>query len=58
MQSFDETYADQEFQQRIAKARAGWMDQVPTARELDLGVEGLRGSLLTRLFKALKGQQG
>jgi len=57
MQSFEETRADHEFQQRIAQARADWMEQVPDAKEPDLGVEGLRSSVLTRLLSALKGQR-
>jgi hypothetical protein len=57
MQSFEDTRADQEFQQRIAQARAGWMDRLPAANELDLRVEGLRGSLLRRLVYALQGRR-
>lgn len=57
MQSFDETYADQEFQQRIADARASWMGQVPESSEPDLGVEGLKGSVLSRLLNALTGRR-
>jgi len=57
MPSFDDTRADQDFQQRIAQARAGWMDQIPEAGEPDLGVEGLRGSMLVRLLNALKGRR-
>jgi hypothetical protein len=57
MPSFDDTRSDQEFQQRIAQARAGWMDQIPDTREPDLGVEGLRGSMFVRLLNALKGRR-
>lgn len=57
MQSFEETRADHEFQQHIEQARAGWMAQVPSDEEPDLGVEGLRGSLLTKLLSALKGRR-
>jgi hypothetical protein len=54
MQTFDDTLTDQEFQQHMAQARAGWMDQATVTRKPDLGVEGLRGSLLMRLFFALQ----
>jgi len=57
MPSFDETHADREFQRQIAQARSGWIDQVTESSEPDLGVEGLRGSLLSRLVNALKGRR-
>ena len=50
MQAFDQTYADAEFQQRIESARSGWMDRIPGEQEPDLGVDGFRANLLTRLF--------
>jgi hypothetical protein len=57
MKSFDETYADQDFQEQIAEARAGWMAQVPHATQPDLNVEGLRGSFVVRLLGALAGRR-
>jgi len=57
MKSFDETYADQDFQRQIAEAQVGWMADVPRSAQPDLGVEGLRGSLLARLLGALRGRR-
>ena len=56
MNSFDQTYADQDFKQHIEQARAGWMKQVPRERQPDLNVEGLHGSLFARLIGALFGR--
>ena len=56
MKSFDQTYADQDFKQHIEQARAGWMAQVPRDRQPDLHVDGLRGSVLSRLVGALCGR--
>lgn len=58
MKSFDETYADQDFTQQIAEARAGWMDQVPAPSQPDLSVEGLDGSLFARVLRVLSGRRG
>jgi hypothetical protein len=58
MKSFDETYADNDFNQHLDKARKGWMAQVPQASQPDLNVEGLRGSLLGRLLGAFGGRRG
>ena len=55
MKTFDETYADQEFQQAIAEAQSGWMSQVPRAAQPDLAVEGLRGGLVSRLLGVFGG---
>jgi hypothetical protein len=57
MQSFEETRADKEFQQHIAQARGGWMTEVPSSGEPDLGVEGLRSSLLAKFLSALRGRR-
>lgn len=57
MKSFDETYADHEFQQQIADAQRGWMTQVPQGRQPDLDVEGLTGSLFTRVLGKLSGKR-
>ena len=57
MPSFDETRADQDLQQQIAHARAGWMDQASETDEPDLGVEGLRSSVLARIVDLLKGRR-
>ena len=56
MKAFDQTYADQDFKQQIERARAGWMAQVPHDRQPDLNVDGLRGSLLARLFGLFSGR--
>ena len=53
MNAFDQTYADPEFQQQVAEARAGWMAQVPAPEQPDLEVAGLSGSLLSRLLALL-----
>ncbi len=57
MKAFDETYADQDFKQQIAEARNGWMAQVPAPHQPDLRVEGLSGSVLARLLRALTGRR-
>lgn len=57
MKSFDETYADHEFQQQIAEAQLGWMKQVPQGNQPDLDVEGLSGSLLSRVLGSLTGKR-
>lgn len=57
MKAFDETYADQDFQRQLERARAGWMDGVPRSHQPDLNVEGLRGSLFARVVSALCGQR-
>jgi hypothetical protein len=58
MKSFDETYADHDFTQQIAEARAGWMAQVPLPPQPDLRVEGLDGSLIARVLRRLTGGRG
>jgi len=57
MKTFDQTYADPDFQRQVAAARNGWMTQVPQARQPDLEVPGLRGSLLARLLARLAGSK-
>jgi hypothetical protein len=54
MNRFDETYADADFQQQLADAHRGWMAQVPKPEHPDLDVDGLSGSLLKRLLRAIK----
>jgi hypothetical protein len=56
MKTFDQTYADHEFKQHIEQARTGWMAQVPSERQPDLKVDGLRGSLLARLIGVFCGR--
>ena len=58
MKKFDDTYADRDFERELAKARAGWMAQVPRATQPDLRVEGLSNSLVGRLLGALTGRRG
>lgn len=58
MKKFDETYADKDFERELAKARAGWMTEVPRASQPDLHVEGLSHSLVARLLGALTGRRG
>ena len=58
MKKFDDTYADRDFERELAKARAGWMAEVPRANQPDLRVEGLSDSLVGRLFGALTGRRG
>lgn len=55
MKSFDDTYADQEFQQQMAQAQSGWMSQIPRSPQPDLSVEGLRGGIVSRLLGLLGG---
>lgn len=57
MKAFDDTYADQDFQRRLERARSGWMADLPRAQQPDLNVEGLRGSLLARLVSAVCGRR-
>lgn len=56
MKKFDETYADQDFERELAKARAGWMTQVPRASQPDLKVEGLSNSLVAIVLGTLTGR--
>ena len=56
MKTFDQTYADQDFQKQIAKAQAGWMRQVPRKAHPDLRVEGLSGSFISRLLGLFGGK--
>jgi hypothetical protein len=58
VKKFDETYADRDFERELAKARAGWMAEVPRASQPDLSVEGLSNSLVGRLLGALTGRRG
>lgn len=55
MKSFDQTYADSDFQQQLDEARYGWMTKVPRSKQPDLHVEGLRGSMLARLLGTILG---
>jgi len=57
MKKFDDTYADKDFERELAKARAGWMAEVPRAKQPDLSVEGLNNSLVGRLLGALTGRR-
>lgn len=57
MKTFDDTYADPDFEQALAEARAGWMTEVPHAGQPDLRVEGLSDSLVGRLLGALTGRR-
>ena len=57
MKTFDDTYADQDFQHQLEQARSDWMASVPRPQQPDLNVEGLRGSLFARLVSALCGQR-
>jgi hypothetical protein len=56
VKKFDETYADQDFERELAKARAGWMTQVPRASQPDLKVEGLSNSLVAIVLGTLTGR--
>lgn len=58
MRAFDDTYADLDFQQQIADARDGWMDQVPKPDHPDLHVEGMNGSFVARLFRIITRKAG
>jgi hypothetical protein len=58
VKKFDDTYADKDFERELAKARAGWMTEVPRASQPDLRVEGLSNSLVGRLLGALTGRRG
>jgi hypothetical protein len=53
MKAFDETYADADFERAIAEARRGWMADVPRETQPDLGVDGMRASILARVLGAL-----
>jgi hypothetical protein len=53
MKSFDQTYADPDFERELEQARAGWMAQVPRGDRADLHVEGLNGSWLARILGTL-----
>jgi hypothetical protein len=50
MYSFDQTYTDREFQRNLELADSEWMAAL-ARREPDLAVEGLRGSLLSRVLE-------
>jgi hypothetical protein len=56
VKKFDETYADRDFERELAKARAGWMTQVPRASQPDLKVEGLSNSLVAIVLGTLTGR--
>lgn len=58
MKKFDDTYADRDFERELAKARAGWMADVPRESQPDLRVEGLSNSLVGRVLGALSGRPG
>jgi len=53
VKKFDDTYADRDFERELAKARSGWMAEVPRTSQPDLRVEGLSNSLVGRLLGAL-----
>jgi hypothetical protein len=57
MKSFDETYADGDFQQQLDRARTAWMTRVPRPEQPDLDVDGLHGSLFARVIAALTGRR-
>jgi hypothetical protein len=56
VKKFDETYADRDFERELAKARAGWMAEVPRASQPDLKVEGLSNSLVAIVLGTLTGR--
>ena len=58
MKAFDETYADKDFKQQLDQARAGWMAQIPTPPQPDLRVDGLNGTLLSRVLGVFGGRRG
>ena len=58
MKKFDDTYADRDFERELAKARKGWMADVPLESQPDLRVEGLSDSLVGRLVSVLTGRSG
>jgi hypothetical protein len=58
MKKFEDTYADQDFERELAKARAGWMTEVPRPNQPDLRVEGLNDSLVGLVLGALAGRRG
>ena len=47
--TFDETYTDKDFEHRFKQANTDWMAEV-ARREPDLRVDGMRGSLMSRLL--------
>jgi hypothetical protein len=49
---FDDTYADGDFQRRMQEAKNEWMDEL-ASREPDLTVDGLRGTLMSRVLAML-----
>jgi hypothetical protein len=57
MKSFDETYADRDFEQQLERSRVAWMSRVPRAEQPDLEVDGLSGSVLGRIVAALTGRR-
>ena len=58
MKSFDDTYADRDFERELARARAGWMAEVPRPSQPDLSVAGLTDSLVARVLGLLTGRRG
>lgn len=58
MKKFDDTYADRDFERELAKARSGWMAEVPRASQPDLRVDGLNNSLVGRLLGVLTSRRG
>lgn len=58
MKSFDQTYADSDFQEQMHRARSGWMSQVAKPAQPDLNVEGMRDSVFARVLAALFGRRG
>jgi hypothetical protein len=57
MKTFEETYADRDFQQQLAAALGGWVKDVPRASQPDLRVEGLSDSLFARVLGVLTGRR-
>ena len=57
MKSFDQTYADHEFEKQLEHAKRDWMASIPRAVDPDLDVEGLSGSIFARLLASLTGRR-
>lgn len=50
--SFDQTYTDSEFARDLKQADSEWM-AAAARREPDLAVEGLRGSVLSKILELI-----
>lgn len=56
MTIFDDTYTDAEFQKQMSQANSDWMAKVARS-EPDLEVDGLHGSLLSRVLSIFTGKR-